>query len=79
MPSEDNKHVGGEFEKNTQKPVNMDNLQSRDAQQVPNSASQLAAESISEKLGVNYPFPPHLEYVTCFLIHLLIVYVLELI
>ncbi|KNA24518.1 hypothetical protein SOVF_015240 [Spinacia oleracea] len=62
MPSEDNKHVGGEFEKNTQKPVNMDNLQSRDAQQVPNSASQLAAESISEKLGVNYPFPPHLEY-----------------
>ncbi|XP_021722528.1 U11/U12 small nuclear ribonucleoprotein 65 kDa protein-like [Chenopodium quinoa] len=61
-PSEDNKQVGGESEKNTLKPLNQENAQSRDVQEGSKSASQLAAEPIAEKLGINYPFPPHIEY-----------------
>ncbi|XP_021764164.1 U11/U12 small nuclear ribonucleoprotein 65 kDa protein-like [Chenopodium quinoa] len=61
-PSEDNKQVGGESDNNTLKPLYQENTQSRDVQEGSKSASQLVAEPIAEKLGINYPFPPHLEY-----------------
>ncbi|KAL2930710.1 U11/U12 small nuclear ribonucleoprotein 65 kDa protein, partial [Bienertia sinuspersici] len=61
-PSEDDKYVKGESEKNILKSLNKDNSQSRDKHDGSESANAHGAEPIAEKLGVNYPFPPHLEY-----------------
>lgn len=60
-PAED-KHVGSESEKITQKPLLTEAAQTRDAREGSKSGCVHAAEPIAEKLGVDYPFPPHLEY-----------------
>ncbi|XP_057544672.1 U11/U12 small nuclear ribonucleoprotein 65 kDa protein [Amaranthus tricolor] len=60
--SEENKNVGGEPGKNALNFLSKDNSESRKVKDGSRSASLVAAEPIAEKLGVNYPFPPHLEY-----------------
>ena len=68
--SEENKNVGGEPGKNALNFLSKDNSESRKVKDGSRSASLVAAEPIAEKLGVNYPFPPHLEYVLCLLLDL---------
>jgi len=66
-PTEHNAHVGGESESNTPKSLTKDTTDTRDTREGHKVESQYAAEPIAEKLGVDYPFPPHLEYVSFFL------------
>lgn len=61
-PAEHNAQVGGESEKCTPKSLTKDTTATRDTQEEHTVDSQYAAEPIAEKLGVDYPFPPHLEY-----------------
>ncbi|KAL9241934.1 hypothetical protein vseg_015986 [Gypsophila vaccaria] len=60
--SEKNKNFGGESEKKSQGHMVKDATQSIDIKEILMPGHQLRAEPIAEKLGVNYPFPPHLEY-----------------
>ncbi|XP_074274942.1 U11/U12 small nuclear ribonucleoprotein 65 kDa protein [Silene latifolia] len=61
-PSEGNKNLGGETETNTQRHSVKDGSQSIDDKEGSKAGSLLRPEPIAERLGVNYPFPPHLEY-----------------
>lgn len=49
-----NKNVEGESQKNTSK--------NKDMQQASSTPTLFPSEPIAHKLGINYPFPPHLEY-----------------
>ncbi|KAK9750294.1 hypothetical protein RND81_02G185200 [Saponaria officinalis] len=61
-PSENKKNFGGETEKRTQRHIDKDATQSIDVKDISTTGCLLRAEPIAERLGVNYPFPPHLEY-----------------
>ncbi|GMH26564.1 hypothetical protein Nepgr_028407 [Nepenthes gracilis] len=57
------KRVGSEIEKDTPlTPSRKDATRSKDSQEGFKSGHFPGGEPIAEKLGVDYPFPPHLEY-----------------
>ncbi|KAL8129478.1 hypothetical protein V2J09_018633 [Rumex salicifolius] len=58
----DTKHLESEADKHNLPPTVEDNLISSGQHERSKSGSLPSAEPIAENLGVDYPFPPHLEY-----------------